>query len=240
MRQIPLDIRLSDSAVFEAFYPGANALALKSLRDLASRPAWALIWLWGTRSTGRSHLLQAVVAAASSGGERSAYLPLALIRRFGAGVLEGLDDVRLVAIDDVDLIAGDAGWEHALFGLFEALHASGARLVMAASAPPAQAGFGLADLRSRFSGGAVFRLHQLTDEDSIRALQLRARQRGVDFPEESARYLLTRVERSLPALFELLDRLDRAALAAQRPLTVPFLRKFLESGSAPGDYPAGT
>lgn len=229
MRQIPLDIRLADTAVFDAFHPGANALALKALRDLADCPEWALVWLWGYASTGRSHLLQAAVAAASSAGERSAYLPLRLIRQLGAGVLEGFGTTRVLAIDDIDLIAGDLDWEHALFALYEALHSSGARLAMSGAKPPAEVAFGLADLKSRCSASTVFRLHQLTDADSIQALQLRAVQRGVVIPDETASYLLTRVERSLPALFELFDQLDRAALAAKRSLTVPFVRQFLES-----------
>jgi DnaA family protein len=238
MRQIPLDVRLADHAVFEAFYPGSNAVVLASLRELAARPARALLWLWGARSSGRSHLLQAAVAAAGKGGERSAYLPIGSIRGLGPGAIEGFGEARLVAIDDVDLVAGDLDWEHALFGLYEALHASGGRLVTAAATPPAQSAFRLPDLKSRFSASAVFRLQPLTDEDSMRALQLRASLRGLTVPEDTARYLIARVERSLPALFALLDRLDRAALTAQRPLTVPFVRAILEAGTTSGGIDA--
>lgn len=40
-------------------------------------------------------------------------------------------------------------------------------------------------------------------------------------------WLLRRVERDLASLTALLDRLDRASLAAQRRVTVPFLRAVL-------------
>ena len=40
-------------------------------------------------------------------------------------------------------------------------------------------------------------------------------------------WLLTRTDRDLGALVALLDRLDRASLAAQRRITVPFLRQVL-------------
>jgi DnaA family protein len=229
MRQIPLDIRLADHAVFDAFFPGPNALALKSLRDLIERPGWSISWLWGTFGTGRSHLLQAAVSAFGSVGSRSAYLPLVLIQGLGPGAIDGFGDASLVAIDDVDRVAGDPEWERALFRLYESLQATNARLIVAASVPPGQAGFKLADLQSRLSSGAVFRLLPLTDEDSMRALQLRASLRGITIPDDTATYLLTRVERSLPALFDVLDQLDLAALAAKRPLTVPFVRAILES-----------
>ena len=42
-------------------------------------------------------------------------------------------------------------------------------------------------------------------------------------------YLFRRVGRDLATLIALLERLDRAALAAQRRITVPFLRGVLES-----------
>jgi DnaA family protein len=42
-------------------------------------------------------------------------------------------------------------------------------------------------------------------------------------------YLQRRFPRDLPTLYQLLDTLDEAALAAQRRVTVPFIRAVLES-----------
>jgi DnaA family protein len=66
----------------------------------------------------------------------------------------------------------------------------------------------------------------------LAALQLRARWRGLDLSADAAGYLLRRVTREFSALFELLDKADRAALAAQRRLTVPFLKSVLETQQA--------
>jgi DnaA family protein len=46
-------------------------------------------------------------------------------------------------------------------------------------------------------------------------------------PDETASYLLRRLPRDMPALFDLLDQLDEASLAAQRKLTVPFVKSVL-------------
>ncbi len=62
------------------------------------------------------------------------------------------------------------------------------------------------------------------------ALQRRAQWRGFSLPDDTADYLLARVGRDTGSLFRLLDRLDRAALAAQRRLTIPFVRSVLEAG----------
>ncbi len=59
--------------------------------------------------------------------------------------------------------------------------------------------------------------------------KLRATWRGFSLPEETGRFLLSRVDRGAGSLFRLLDRLDRAALAAQKKLTVPFVRSVLDA-----------
>jgi DnaA family protein len=50
--------------------------------------------------------------------------------------------------------------------------------------------------------------------------------------EEAAAYLVHRLPRDLHSLFAVLDRLDEASLAAQRRLTIPFLREALEARPA--------
>lgn len=231
MRQLALDIRLADHAVFASFHPGPNALAVASVERVAAGDGPRLAWLWGTAGTGKSHLLQACVAAAHARGAATAYLPLAALGAMSADVLAGMDALDLLALDDVGAVAGRADWEAALFGVYEGLVARGGRLVAAAGAPPSAAGFALPDLTSRFAAAAVFRLEPLADADCLPALQRRASWRGLELPEETGRFLLSRVGRDTAGLFALLDRLDRAALAAQRRLTVPFVRGVLEGDS---------
>jgi len=75
----------------------------------------------------------------------------------------------------------------------------------------------------------AFHLQALDDAQRVAALQLRARHRGLDLPDESVRYLLTRSKRDMRSLYELLDKLDLEALRAQRRLTIPFVKSVLEN-----------
>jgi DnaA family protein len=59
-------------------------------------------------------------------------------------------------------------------------------------------------------------------------LQLRSRHRGLELPDDTARYLLTRSRRDMASLYEVLDRLDKEALRAKRRLTIPFARMVLD------------
>ena len=98
---------------------------------------------------------------------------------------------------------------------------------MAGSRSPAVLGIVLADLHSRLAGSLVLYLRPLRDEDKAAALRLQARQRGMEMSAEVGVYLLRRCPRDMAALFSLLDVLDRATLAAQRKLTVPFVKEVL-------------
>jgi DnaA family protein len=232
MRQLALDVRLADHAVFGNFTPGTNVALVDSLRRAAAGEGLSPVWCWGAQGSGKSHLLQASVAAAHERGAAAAYLPLRGLRSLTADILDGMAGLELVAIDDVSCVAGEAHWEAALFRLYEGLVPRGGHLVLAADVTPAQAGFRLPDLASRMAAGVVYRLQRLTDEEWLQALQRRALWRGFELPEETGRYLLGRVARGAASLFGLLDQLDRAALLEQKRLTIPFVRRVIDAESA--------
>jgi DnaA family protein len=134
----------------------------------------------------------------------------------------------VLCLDDADAIAGDPQWEQALFRLFNEAAELGTRLIFAARAAPRGIDWSLEDWRSRAAASVVYQLRDLDDAGRLEALRLRAAQRGLQLPPETADYLLRRMPRDLPSLFELLDQLDEASLVAQRRLTVPFIRDALE------------
>ncbi len=236
MQQLPLQVGPADHAVFGNFTAGPNGALLHALQEIATLRQRALLWMWGPAKTGRSHLLQACVAAADDARQRAAYLPLAAGLELPAAALEEFAGLDLVCIDDVTSVAGDADWERGLFQLYEGLRVRGARLVVAADRAPLHAGFALPDLVSRFSSGATFRVKPLSDGEKLEALRHRAQWRGLELPEETAHYLLTRVDRDAGALFALLQDLDHEALVAQKRLTVPFVKQVLNrrAGGQPG------
>jgi DnaA family protein len=226
MRQIPLSVRLPDRAVFASFLPARNAEALEHARRMASAEVSGLAWLAGPGGSGKTHLLQAICAAASE-HMRAGYLPLAEVAPLGVGVLEGMPQLECLCLDDIDRVAGSAEWERAIFGLLRELGDAGGRLVASAQAPPALMEWALADLGSRCAAGAVFQLRVLDESEQQAALQLRARLRGFELPVETSHWLQRRFPRDMRRLYELLDTLDEAALAAQRRLTIPFIREVL-------------
>jgi DnaA family protein len=225
LAQLPLPFPLEPSARFETYVAGENGALLAHLRSFSAGVASATgpLWLWGEPGCGRSHLLQASCATGMLG--KAMYVPLAELP--APDRLEGLDSLAFVALDDVDVVVGDPAWDRALFGLFNAVQSGGVRLLCAARCAPGGLNFSLPDLSSRASGAIVYHIRSLSDENLIVALQVHARFRGVELPEPSARFLLHRAHRGMGALCQWIDRLDRASLAAQRKLTIPFIRAHL-------------
>jgi DnaA family protein len=221
MKQLALGVRLRADAVFESFWPGQNGEVVAALQA----PSTAPLWLWGAQGLGKTHLLQAVCAAA---GEAAAYFPLDRSLALPPEALAGFERSRVLCIDDVDAVAGDPAWERALFGLFNEAGELRTRLIFAAAAPPRQPAWSLDDWRSRAGSCVVYQLRELDDEGRLEALRLRAAQRGLQLPYETSEYLLKRMPRDLRSLFDILDRLDEASLVAQRRLTIPFIRDALE------------
>jgi DnaA family protein len=233
MQQLPLGVRLPDRAVFASFLPARNGQAVEHLRRAADARVAGTIWLCGPNGAGKTHLLQAVCAQANT-TMSAAYVPLRDLARLGIGVLDGLRQLECLCLDDIDEVVGQLEWERALFGVLREIEESGGRLVTAAQAPPALLQWALPDLGSRFAASAIFQLRVLDETEQQAALQLRARLRGFELPDETSRWLQRRYPRDMRKLYELLDTLDEAALIAQRRLTVPFIREVLGLVQADG------
>ncbi len=229
MSQLALPLQTSDHAVFASFLPNGNEELVAALSAIAGSAGQSGCWLWGAAATGKTHLLQAVCERA---GDRAVYVPLAALADAGPELIDGLESRELVCIDDIHEIAGIAAWERALFTLYNELVASGGQLVVAATMAPRECKIELADLASRMSALATYAVQSLADADRAEALQLRARHRGLELPDETARYLITRSRRDMASLYKLLDTLDQEALRAQRRLTVPFVREVLQEIAA--------
>jgi DnaA family protein len=226
LQQHFLNIGLRDDATFENFYAGKNSEPIGQLVAAASGKGENYIYLWGRLGSGCSHLLQACCNAAHQRKIPAIYLALN-VPNLTPDILEDLDAMDLICIDDVSSILGDLQWEYALFSLFNKLTDLKKSLVIAADCVPTALNCKLPDLKSRLTLGTAFQVQALTDEEKILALQMRAKNRGLNFPESVIKYLLIHQTRDMHTLVNILDELDRASLAEQRKLTIPFVKKIM-------------
>jgi DnaA family protein len=226
-RQIPLPISLAAQQDFEEYFPGCNAEAVSHLRECALGGGESLIYLWGSAGAGKSHLLNASCRLAASRGRASAYLPLGRLAGESAELLDGLEELDLICLDDVQAIVGQSGWELAIFNLFNGVRAGQGRLLVAANQPAGELGLQLPDLTTRLNWGLTLLIRPLEDAEKLQALALYAQSLGMELPDAVGRYLLAHYPRDLSALKNLLEKLDAPSLQAQRRLSIPFLKTCL-------------
>lgn len=225
--QLPLNIQLRDDSVLESFYAGDNFQALQAVTALSRGFGESFVYCWGPTGVGRTHLLQATCHAAVEAGIAAAYVPLSDFNNLNVSLLQGLDTLSLICIDDIHKIAGNAVWEEALFHLFNRIRAANGRLLISADVSPLHIALTLPDLKSRLAWGVVYQLHELSDEQKWEALALRARCRGLQLNKAVSQFLLSRCSRNMAQLFRYLEQLDKASLAEQRRLTIPFVKHVL-------------
>lgn len=225
--QLALAIKLNDEATLTDFNWENNALLQQQLQRMLTFKEDRLLYLWGAKGCGKSHLLQACCQAVNS-GHSTIYLPLTLLQEWGPQAIEGIEEQALICIDDIDVIANDPCWEEALFHLYNRVKdEEKGLLIISGNQAPTVSPIRLADLRSRLSWGLVIQLNELSDEEKINTLQQHALKRGFELPESVAQFLLNRCSRNMHDLHQLLNLLDDASLAAHRKITIPFVKNIL-------------
>ena len=226
MKQIPLPITPPPAEGFDSLVVGRNAAALQHLRSLAvAAGASAPVYLWGDVGTGKTRLLRALAVQRQAEGERVGWFDAA------DALPWVLDDAwSLVVVDRCDAL--DAAHQQAAFALFVEAGSHGVQWAAAGRLPPVDLVL-RDDLRSRLGWGHVFALQPLAEGETRAALRREADRRGIFLSDEVMDYLLTRFRRDLGHLMALLDRLDGFALAEQRSVTVPLLKKMLSEADHP-------
>ena len=227
-RQLHLPIELAREPTLDEYLPGPNAEAVAALRRAAAGQGEPFIFLFGPPETGKSHLLQAACTIAAQHRRLAHYIPLG---RPGIvpDILVDLERLDLVALDDLNLIAGQAPWELAVFDLFNRLREHGRALITTASTAPDDLSLDLPDLRSRLHWGPRYRLLPLNEADSETLLRESAHRRGMPLAPEVVRYILTHHPRNPAALLELVAGIDSLSLREQRPPTIPLVRRVMRN-----------
>ncbi|WMQ73158.1 MAG: DnaA regulatory inactivator Hda [Sodalis sp.] len=173
---------------FASFYPGENGALLAALQEMLSHEHSSYLF-WSCKGSSRSHLLRAACAALSARTQAVGYAPLDKRTWFVPEVLEGMKQLALMTIDNIECIVGDPSWEITIFNLYNRIQETGrTRLIISGNCPPRQLNLNLPDLASRLDWWQIYRLQSLSDEEKGAVLQLRANLRGFKLPEDVSRF----------------------------------------------------
>ena len=229
-KQLALDFLPEAVCSFNSFIAGDNEALLYHLKHLLTPASERFFYLWGNKSCGKTHLLQALYDRYKEDAS-VVYLPLDQVSGWVPDQLLGLEDAALLCIDDVHLLAGRRDWEQALFSLYNSIRDQGHTLVVSAHASPAACGWQLRDLQSRLAWGVSFQVKGLDDQGKIAALRQQALLRGIELNLDAATYMVHHFSRDLSDMQTMLDELDAHSLADQRRLTIPYIKHIFSNRS---------
>jgi chromosomal replication initiation ATPase DnaA len=220
LRQIPLPLPVVPALGRDDFLVAdSNRAALAALDRWPDWPRPGVL-LWGPEACGKSHL--AAIWRARTGAQL--LTPKGLETLEAAGLAEAPS--AMVVEELGEPLSAEA--ERGLFHLYNAMLERRGSLMLIARLPAQHWPIALPDLRSRVN--AVPAIGIGAPEDTLIA-QLLAKlfaDRQVSVDPETFAYALQRMERSCAAARRLVEAVDHAALAGQRPITVPLVRQVLE------------
>ena len=224
--QIPLTLKFTNDQGFESFVGSRDSVI--ALQAIANGESKEWLYLPGPAGSGKSHLLLATCALAQKQKRRALYFPLSVFAGRLQEVLPDQENADIVCLDGLEHCVGNEQDEVALFHFHNRARAASSTVIYSARQAPHGLSLLIPDLQSRLGQCTRLNLESLDDEGRRSVLLQRASQRGLELDDAVLDYMFKRVGRDVLTLTTLLDKLDRESLAAQRKITVPFLRKLLE------------
>ena len=114
------------------------------------------------------------------------------------------------------------------FSIFNNCKENGKKLFITGSNSPNNMGL-RSDLASRLSWGIVYQIKALTDNEKKLALLNHSKQKGMSSNVKVIEYCMKNLKRDLHYLIATLDALDNWSLKTKKPMTIPLLKKLLET-----------
>ncbi|WP_111978506.1 DnaA regulatory inactivator Hda [Algibacillus agarilyticus] len=229
--QLTIDFAVDREDSLENFYTQGNEVLISALADFVQakslKPSDSILYIYGQRGTGKSHLLQAISQFTADQNIICQYIPMKAFVQYDCDATLGMEQFDILCVDDIDLLNINHDWQQAMFDLINRVVENGKKIIFSAKSKPADCQFHLADLVSRLEWGAIWRLEMLSDEQQIELMQFRANCKGMVLADDVANFIHVRLSRDPHIIMQCLEKLDKLSLEAQRRLTIPFVKSVM-------------
>ena len=198
-----------------------SACNAEAMRLIASWPDWSArgALIAGPAGAGKSHLVNVWRERSGARVVPASVVDEAMVDAAGGAHL---------AVEDVDRHLSD---ERALFHLLNLSRERGFDILLTARSLPGAWPVALSDLRSRLRS-LPFAQIGAPDDALLRAVLVKLfDDRQLSAPPAVIDFLLRRMERSVAAAADLVARMDKAALAERRRITLRFAARILAAGN---------
>lgn len=217
---------------FENYFASSADLIIDSLKSLVIGRGESQLGLWGSCSSGKTHLLNACAGYAREAGAGLQIYDAMQLLECEASEFVGFEQCDVLAIDNLDAIAGIAAWEERFYQVMNRCRQGEFRFIFSLSVKPQHLACKLDDFRSRLLWGLLLQLPE-NSEDEIRGImRRRAELLGMELSSDVISYLLNHHSRNLGSQMQILRLLDNASLLSQRRVTIPLVKQALAEQSS--------
>ena len=226
-RQLALQIQINERASLNNFFVSKNNdKTIQILKDLLNSKNGVQIFIDDLGSNGKSYLLQAICNDFSNSNNSSIYIPMHEVINLDPSILEGVGDLNLICIDDVDLISKRGEWEIALFNLINECYEKECLLFLSGSINKLEA---IPDLVSRIKKMEILRLEAINDDELLEATQAISKNLNIKISDKNLNYLMNNSRRDIKTIFRTLSQLEKESLERKKSIGLNLIKEVIRS-----------
>ena len=226
-RQLALKIQINERASLSNFFVSKNNnKTIQILRNILLSPEKGdQIFIDDLGSNGKSYLLQAICNDFSNSNNSSIYIPMHEAINLEPSILEGVSQLNLICIDDVDLI-NKREWEIALFNLINECYEKECYLLLSGSISKLEA---IPDLVSRIKKMETLRLEAINDDELLEATQAISKNLNIEISDKNMTYLINNSKRDIKTIFMTLSQLEKESLERKKSIGLNLIKEVIQS-----------
>jgi DnaA family protein len=224
-KQLTFPWNTVNKSSLEGFYSSEDNFQVVSI--LKDKTFQDDLFIYGSKESGKTYLLQAMCNSYSSLNKSSLYIPLKKAMDYGVEIFESLENIQLICLDGIENVISSIEWEKAIFNLINKTLISKSRLIITSSEDLESLNFSLPDLESRLRKIESYELTPIQDKDILDALKYISKLKSINLGDKEAKYLVTYSKRNIPNLVHILESLDQLSMEMKRKITIPLIKKVI-------------
>ena len=227
-RQLALQIQINERASLNNFFVSKNNnKTIQILKNiLFSSKKGVQMFIDDFASNGKTYLLQAICNDFSSFNNSTIYIPMQKAINLEPSILEGVSELDLVCIDDVNLMNKQKEWEIALFNLINECYEKECRLLLSGSINKLEL---MPDLASRIKKMEILRLEKIDDDELLEASKAISNNLNIEISDKNMNYLINNSKRDIKTVFKTLSKLEIESLERKKSIGLNLIKEVIQS-----------
>ena len=245
-----LDFQPEKEYSFETFVVGSgNSLAHAAAWAVANNPAKSYnpLFMYGGSGLGKTHLIYAICGKIRQnhpdykllyvkGEEFANELILAIRNGTTAEFKEKYRQADLLAVDDIQFIAGKESTQEEFFHTFNCLYEAGKQIVVTSDRPPMEMSLLDDRLHTRFEGGLMADIQPPDFETRMAIIRNKAAQLGLLLSDDAVEYIASNITANIRQLEGVIKRLTAYKEILNDVITIDSVKRAIKDVIRIGTY----